>query len=363
MRRYRISGRASISEVLDGQHGPPPAFGRPALRWPSNVLSPLACHVGAPGHPTRGSTRSGEALTVAGESSQLTAIRSAGDLAALIPVFDVETPHEAYLAAKPVWRAGVTVDLEWSAGLPGQRVQIDGIPFWIHGVTHAGTDAERRRLREAVTEWLGADESVYTEQGIRRLYFQDIEAVCQMDDYRWAMARCRELEVETHASELGEANLDGRIEKVGDQFREATFSLIEAGRDVYGARFAGALGDVATAFLTDHADLATRKEFEAFARSQRAAADPDALENLQRYYHRSFLPQPLEREWLRAHDPELEVVTHARNERMAAYALAHHEGTEAVHLIVGAAHQPGVAYYLEQYRDGAWQPQYEPVTD
>lgn len=298
-----------------------------------------------------------------GESSQLRAIRRAEALAALVPVFDVETPHEAYLAAKPVWRAGVNVDLEWSGGLPGQRVMIDGIPFWIHGVTHAGTDAERRRLRTAVDRWIGGNASVYTEQGIRRLYFQDIDAVCQMDDYRWAMARCRELETETHASAFAEASLEGRIETVGDQFREATFSLIEAGRDVYGDRFAGALGDVASAFLTDHADLATREEFEAFARSQRAAADSDALDDLQRYYHRSFLPQPLEREWLRAHDPELEIVTHARNERMAAYALAHLEAAEGVHLIVGAAHQPGVAYYLDRYRDGAWQPQYEPVTD
>jgi hypothetical protein len=299
---------------------------------------------------------------MADDVSPVAAIRSADTLADLVSVFAVETPHEAYLSAKPVWRDGVEVALETAAGLPGERVEIDGVTFWVHGVTHAGTAAERNRLRTAVDDWVDARTSVYTEQGIRRLYFQDMGAVCQMDDYRWAMARCRDLEAKTHASQFAPSSVEGSIEEVSDQFRDAAFSLIDAGRGVYGSRFAGALGDVASAFLTDHADLATREEFEAFARSRRAAADPDALADLQAYYHRSFLPQPLEREWLRRHDPELEIVTHARNERMAAYALAHRESAGAVHLIVGAAHQPGLTYYLERYRDGSWQPDYEPVS-
>ena len=62
---------------------------------------------------------------------------------------------------------------------------------------------------------------------------------------------------------------------------------------------------------------------------------------------------PLEREWLRRHDPELEVVSHGRSERMADYAVA--EGGDAVPLVVGAAHQPGIVYYLERHRDGGRQ--------
>ena len=99
-----------------------------------------------------------------------------------------------------------------------------------------------------------------------------------------------------------------------------------------------------------HGDVARAREFEAFALSRRAAEDPAALTELQRYYATAFLPMPLEREWLRRHDPELEVVSHGRSERMADYAVA--EGGDAVHLVVGAAHQPGIVYYLERHRDG-----------
>ena len=94
------------------------------------------------------------------------------------------------------------------------------------------------------------------------------------------------------------------------------------------------------------------RDFEAFAKSRRAAEDPTRLGELQRYYKTTFLPQPLEREWLRRHDPELEAVSHARNERMADYVVFHADDEETVHLIVGAAHQPGVVYYLERHRDG-----------
>jgi hypothetical protein len=34
--------------------------------------------------------------------------------------------------------------------------------------------------------------------------------------------------------------------------------------------------------------------------------------------------------------------------------LSHATGADPVHLVVGAAHQPGVIYYLSAYRDGEW---------
>jgi pheromone shutdown protein TraB len=42
---------------------------------------------------------------------------------------------------------------------------------------------------------------------------------------------------------------------------------------------------------------------------------------------------------------------------MADYAVFHNDDAEEVHLIVGAAHQPGVVYYLERYRDGRTVPE------
>lgn len=294
----------------------------------------------------------------------LEAIEAATSLSALVSHFNVSTEHEAYLAAKAVWRTAVEVSIDYVGVLPGTVVEVDGVPFWIHGVTHAGTDAERRFLREEIDDRLADGATVYCEQGIRRMYFQDMDAVCAMDDYRWAMARCQELGIRSHVEEFVEEDLEGlpdALSDISDEFRETTFSLIEAGRGLYGDRYARALGDVASAFLTSHADMATREEYEAFTLSGRAANDPSSLADLQAYYHRSFLPQPLEREWLRRHDAELEIVTHARNERMAAYALDHYGDSTAVHLIVGAAHQPGIAYYLKAAADGEWTPSYEPV--
>jgi hypothetical protein len=294
----------------------------------------------------------------------LAAIRAASSLADLSAYFETDSEHEAYLEAKDVWRTTIEPPVERTGGLSGTLIELDGTEFWIHGVTHAGSDAEGGALRAAAETFLGSGAAIYCEQGIRRLYFQDYDSVCEMDDYRWAMAECRELEIDSHIEQFAEdsfEDLTGDIEWLADQFRDVTFSLIQSGRGVFGDRFARALGDVASTFTSSHADLATREEYEAFALSRRAAKDPSRLEELQRYYHRSFLPQPLEREWLRRHDPELEIMTHARNERMAEYVLSHHETAPAVHLVVGAAHQPGIAYYLTQYRDREWVLDFEPV--
>ena len=127
---------------------------------------------------------------------------------------------------------------------------------------------------------------------------------------------------------------------------------------MYGDRFTNALGDVVTDFLTAHEELATGEDFASFQLSRQAAEDPARLEELQQYYETVFLPQPLEREWLRRHDPELELFTHARNERIAAYVLYNAPADTPVHVITGAAHQSGIAYYLRAYLDGEWE--YEP---
>lgn len=303
-----------------------------------------------------------------GEGSQLAAIRVSDSLAQLRDRIGAGSVHEAYFRAKDVWKS--TIEPTWwdvpsSGGIPGTCVRIDGHAFHVHGVTHADTSEERSFLREHVRQYLDRGASVYCEQGIRPLYFRDFEGVCEMDDYRWAMEQCAQLPGESSLGPLEETPVDALLEDVGSiasTFREATFSLIESGGSLYGDRFERVLADVAAAFVTDHVDLAIAKNYESFSLSREASRNPGRLLDLQRYYARVFLPQPLEREWLRLHDPELEIVTHARNERMAEYAVYHNDTAREVHLIVGAAHGPGVRYYLEQYqRDRELSPSFEPL--
>jgi hypothetical protein len=291
-------------------------------------------------------------------ADRIDAIRTAEDLEELAERFEVDSVHEAYFRAKVAWETAIRQTQGSDSddeGLPGTRVVVDGHAFHVHGVTHAGTDEERSFLRDHVSAFQNRGHVVYCEQGIRPMYFDDFPATCEMDDYRWAMQRCAELDSPSHLASLPASGVDALTENLADvteRFREATFSLIESGTAVYGDRFERALGDVAAEFLTGHVDPAVGNSYEAFALSREASRNPGRLGDLQRYYERNFLPQPLEREWLRRHDPELEVVTHARNERMADYAVYHNDDAEAVHLVVGAAHQPGVVYYLERYRDG-----------
>jgi len=297
-------------------------------------------------------SNSGDALSPA-ERERFDTLRAVDSLAELRYVTDADTEHDAYFAGKREWRT-LTEKLLPPAErsddhLPGDAVAVDGRRFVVHGVTHADTDAERAHLREHVGEFIEDGTSVYCEQGIRPMYFDDMPAVCEMDDYRWALERCRELTVDSHLSD-GFDGLQEDLTTVAGQLREAAYSLVHSGSDLYGEESAAALGDVVADFLMSHEDVARAREFEAFALSQRAAENPAALAELQRYYATAFLPQPIEREWLRRHDPELEIVSHGRSERMADYAVA--EGGEAVHLVVGAAHQPGIVHYLERHRDG-----------
>lgn len=296
-------------------------------------------------------------VTFPSNDERLDAIRNAAELDDLAEWYGVESRHEAYSRAKRDWEVAVAEQQRESpapTGLPGSTVVLDGSAFHVHGVTHAGTPEERSFLREHVAQFLDRDATVYCEQGIRSLYFEDLDDVCGMDDYRWAMQQCAALDIDSHLDGLPETGFDALREdvtSVAAQFRDATFSLIESGSSVYGDRVEETLGGVAAAFVTDHADLAIGESYEAFTLSRTASRNPEQLVALQQYYERTFLPQPLEREWLRAHDPELEIVTHARNERMADYAVYHGKGADEVHLVVGAAHQPGVRYYLERHRD------------
>ena len=319
----------------------------------------------------------------------------------------VADEHEAYFAAKARWRrlrgreldpyrpaadagsddagtddagsddAGIDGAGSDDAGtgdapMPGVTVRVGERDVHVHGITHADTRAEREYLREHVRGFLDAGHAVYCEQGIRGMYCRDFTGACAMDDYRWALRECQRRGIESHVDGDSFDSLAEDVDDLASQFREAAFSLVDASGDRFGRRFERALGTVASAFFRSHADHATGSDFASFRLREQAAANPSSLWRLQRYYECAFLPQPLEREWLRRHDPELELVTHARNARMADYVAHHADGTTPehsspttagsrrppasdrgdVHLVVGAAHQPGVRYYLERHRDG-----------
>jgi len=288
------------------------------------------------------------------ERNRLDALRNATGLADLVELTSARTEHGAYFRAKREWRdlRGKELDAEPpSDGLPGTCVEIDGREFRVHGVTHADTPAERDFLQEHAEAFRDRGAEIYCEQGIRSMYFGDWPGVCEMDDYLWAKARCAELDGDSRVEAFSFESVTEEVRSLAGEFQDVVFSLIDSGSDVYGDQFQQALGDVASEFLTDHADMATGDDFESFRKNRLAAEDPAHLADLQHYYERTFLPQPIEREWLRRHDRELELVTHARNERMADYVIYHAESDE-VHLLVGAAHQPGLRYYLKQYRDG-----------
>jgi len=298
------------------------------------------------------------------ERRWLDRVRAAGSLAELRTVTGADSEHDAYIEAKPTWARLRDRELDAPSdteGLPGDCVVVDGQPFHVHGITHADTAAERAFLREHVSALIDDGAAVHCEQGIRPMYFGDFDAVSEVDDYRWAMHHCRQLDISSHIDGIIEETFEegsrvtGNIRSAASEFRDVAFSLIESGSDVYGDTFAAALGDVASTFFMNHEHLATGEDFRSHEISQAAARDPSKLAALQRYYKRVFLPQPLEREWLRRHDLELELFTHARNERIAAWALYHAAGSGPVHLVVGAAHQPGVTYYLDAYREDRWE--------
>lgn len=289
------------------------------------------------------------------------AVRSAESLSELVDVLGVETEHDAYFKAKEVWREHHDgwFESSYDEGLPGDVIRIDGHDFHVHGITHAGTKAERDFLREHVSCFHDKDggATVYCEQGVRRMYFDDFPGVCEMDDYRWALGKVKEMREGMTRGTITGDGVDGSgrmddVDSLRSRLCDSVFSLVESGTRIYGERFGEVLGDVASDFLTGHVDASRGDDFESFRLTQEVARNPERLGELQAYYRRNLLPQPLESDWMRRHDPEIEVFTHARNERMAEYAVYHNEEDEEVHIVVGAAHQPGVVYYLEEYRDG-----------
>ena len=279
------------------------------------------------------------------------AIRSAESLSELVGVLDADTVQDAYFEAKRVWREQTDgwfpTSYDGEGVLPGDHVVVNGHDFHVHGVTHAGTDEERGFLRDHVSRFLDRNATVYCEQGMRRMYFDDFGAVCEMDDYGWSLQKVKELGGGSSVSYEAD-----EIERLRSRLRNSVFALVEAGTGVYGDRFADALGDVASDFLTSKVDASKRSDFRSFRLTRKVAENPERLSELQTYYRRHLLPHPLERDWLSRYDTEIEIFTYGRNERMADYAVYHNEDAEEVHLIVGAAHQPGVVYCLEGHRDG-----------
>lgn len=290
------------------------------------------------------------------ESQEIAAIRRAESLSDLAALFEVPTERRGYLTAKRRWETLREKELrpDCSGTLAGDQITVDGCTVVIHGVTHADTDAEREALRRHVGSWLADGDGVYCEQGIRSMYFEDLPTVYAMDDYRWATQRCEDRGLATDGTNLAGGAFDGMttdLASLTTRARRLSFLFAESAAELSTDALGSALGRTASGLLASGKQRALADDFTSFRRSRAAAKDPAKLAALQRYYKQSFLPQPLEREWLRRHDPELELFTHARNERLADYARYHADG-DLIRLVVGAAHQPGVAYYLRAHRDG-----------
>lgn len=290
------------------------------------------------------------------ESREMDAIRGAEDLADLASCTAARSERQAYLDAKRRWRRLRRKELTASTRrvLPGDQISVDNCEFVIHGITHADTDSERSLLRDCVDSWLAEGDTVYCEQGIRSMYFEDRPTVYAMDDYQWASRQRRERGLAADGTGAIDGAFDGTssdLDSLTAEARRLTFLIADAADDWWGSAISSALGSTASALLSSSEQQAVADDFASFRKSREAAAEPSKLGALQRYYKRSFLPQPLEREWLRRKDPGLELFTHARNERMADYATYHAEGGRT-RLIVGAAHQPGIGYYLRAHRDG-----------
>ncbi len=288
------------------------------------------------------------------DSEQRYDLRGIETLTGLVDVTGASSKRRAYLQTKREWSGSQIREtrIAGMSGIPGDVVEMAGVRFHVHGITHAGTDAERDFVRDHVPDYLDAGATVFCEQGIRPLYFDGL-AVEEMDDYQWATDQ-------TTTSDRGGADtgrvaafatLGVGVEAIRSRVRRGLFSLVASAGDRWDGLFDG-VGRLVSDALTGHEDAATGTDFAAFRKSRAAARNPAKLAALQDHYWRVLLPPPVEREWLRRHDPHLEVVTHARNARMADYAVYHNTGPGDVHLIVGAAHQPGIVYYLERHRDG-----------
>lgn len=292
-----------------------------------------------------------------GEADRLEALARTRSLADLVELTGVETTEAAYHVAKEEWRRLKDRALPQPVGgvdrFPGDTVELDGPTVHVHGITHTETPAERDFVRRHVSAFTDDGAFVYCEQGIRPMYFDDFPRVCGMDDYRWALDRCATLGDPSTLASVTEHDAPGdALPGIADELRSALFGLIDSSRDLIGDESSRTIGDLATSFVTGDTDLSIARDYASFVRSRRASEDPAQLANLQRYYRTAFLPQPVEREWLRQRDPALELMTHARNERMADYVVHHNETASQIHVICGAAHQPGIVYYLEQHRDG-----------
>ena len=120
------------------------------------------------------------------ERERFERLRAATSLADLQSITDATSPQDAYFSAKDTWRSYANRALNSPPvidGVPGRTVSVGGVDVHLHGVTHAGTDAERSYLQDRIEDVLSAGHDVYCEQGIRRLYFDAFQDVCEMDDY------------------------------------------------------------------------------------------------------------------------------------------------------------------------------------
>ena len=290
------------------------------------------------------------------------AFKAARSIQDLREITEAEGSRDAYLTAKETWRElHRTVDestgREIKEGIPGREIDLGRTTYKIHGITHAGTREERDFLRRHVKKYIEDGEKVYTEQGIRGMYFDDFDEVKEIDDYSWASEKIER----QRAGELGFDAESEHVDSLKSRVMKKVFSAVSSGEKIYGGKIKHVLGNLASRFLMEPENLGTGENFLSFTLHKEASKNPGKLSVLQSHYEGTFLPQPVEREWLRNQSQELEIYTHSRNERIADYIINEAGDVwnkdQVIHVITGAAHQPGVLYYIDQYKHGFREPE------
>lgn len=285
--------------------------------------------------------------------------REAEDLEDLEEITGEESKEEAYFEAKSEWYELMEEYLGEHSNtddrrLPGDIVEFDvehdrypkDKKFHIHGISHTGRNEEKNFLQSVTEEFVEEGNQVYCEQGFLQMYFKELTEVEEIDDYSWMMSEASEMSEGEAFEGLSES------EKILDGIQNFLFSLIAEGGDFYGQEIEDTIGEGVTPFLTTKEEKAVGEGFESFVRTDDASKNPKRVIELQNYYKKVLLPVNLERKWLKKHNPELDLLTHARSERIADYVIHDVINVECneVRIIVGAAHQCGVAHYLNQYR-------------
>ena len=228
--------------------------------------------------------------------------------------------HDWYLHNR---RKGLGAD-----GFPATTVMVNGVQYHIHGISHDEqiNDTVRKYIRGELERYLSLEHVVLMEQGVSSLIFRgyidndprleitfvDLPVV-EMDDQSWAK----------------------KVDHKGvRRFREKAKMWRPPTTD-YDVEDIGC--EVCNHIQADSVDTYNR-----------SMGDQTCLADLQNYVFSTHLPEQLHRQYLELFYPEEALMVSGRSRRMAEFASQYETRSREIDMVVGAAHQPGIAYYLQE---------------